>query len=224
MQLSDYGQRIIEQYLAEVSASLPDVPAEEREAVCEDLRAHIQQALEESVEGEPNAADVHTVLATLGDPAEYAAEASPERVPSARTGQGGRARPSPSALVALTLTVLGVAGLVAVRGGGGSPGPASMLVWGFVGAFILAAYVLGREWGPTGNRVSRVLAAVAIGAPVFIALTVLFTSIPGLAGPLVSLCLASAVMLGSFFLGRAAASAGSRLRRVLAALSDSWKR
>ncbi len=49
MNLSDYSRRVIEQYLAEVSASLPDLPTEEREAVCEDLRAHIEQALGEGV-------------------------------------------------------------------------------------------------------------------------------------------------------------------------------
>lgn len=68
-----HAEEIIQEYLRKVEAELGTVPAEQRDEIVDDLRAHIDEAI-----GNPERAteaDVRNVLERLGDPATLAAEA-----------------------------------------------------------------------------------------------------------------------------------------------------
>ena len=152
MNLGQYGKRIIEDYLAEVLASLQELSDDERDAICEDLRAHIEQALEDTAGDEPSAAHVHEVLSSLGDPAEYAPDGSPGPLVSSTAPARRFVNSTLLAIAALVLIVLGEL-------------PVVLTV-----LLVLAGFVLGREWGSEGNRASRALAGavIAIALLVFV--------------------------------------------------------
>lgn len=169
MKLGQYATGVVEQYLAEVRASLHELPEQEREAICEDLRAHIEQALQETAGDEPSAADVHTVLATLGDPAEYAPDGSPGPLVSSTAPARRFVNSTLLAIAALVLIVLGELPVVLTVLAYSPPLSAfRRYLWLSQGSLmalaglVLAGFVLGREWGLEGNRASRALAGAVI--------------------------------------------------------------
>ena len=63
----------VDAYLRELEAELRDLPAARRDELVEEIREHIDSALENAQNGDE--AEVRNVLERLGDPAEIAAEA-----------------------------------------------------------------------------------------------------------------------------------------------------
>lgn len=169
MKLGQYAKRTIEAYLAEVKASLQELSHDEREAICEDLRAHIEQALEDTAGDEPSAADIHEVLSSLGDPAEYAPDGLPGPVVSSTAPARRFVNSTLLAIAALVLIVLGELPVVlAVLGYPPNLSAFRRYLWHCEGSLmalaglVLAGFVLGREWGLDGHRASRVLAGAVI--------------------------------------------------------------
>ena len=169
MNLGQYGKRIIEDYLAEVRASLQELSDDEREAICEDLRAHIEQALEDTAGDEPSAAHVHEVLSSLGDPAEYAPDGSPGPLVSSTAPARRFVNSTLLAIAALVLIVLGELPVVlTVLAYSPHLSTFRRYLWHSEGSLmalaglVLAGFVLGREWGSEGNRASRALAGAVI--------------------------------------------------------------
>ena len=169
MKLGQYAERTIEDYLAEVRASLQELSDDEREGICEDLRAHIEQALQDTAGDEPSAADVHEVLSSLGDPAEYAPDGSPGPLVSSTAPARRFVNSTLLAIAALVLMVLGELPVVlTVLGCFPHLSAFRRYLWLSEGSLmglaglVLAGFVLGREWGLDGHRASRVLAGAVI--------------------------------------------------------------